>query len=135
MGNLKDKDDNSTEGSENESDPETKPSMSTRKSKCGSKKAALKKNCRNLVTRRGGRAEDEGPRVVLDKGTQFEVIGGKRWHEFDRPSKIENIGGLSAGMDGPTLSIVNAVYTCVTLLLGLSAISLGETIGMNRPSR
>ena len=99
------------EGSENESDPKTKPSMSTRKSKRGSKKAALKKNRRHLVTRRGGRAEDEGP----DKGTQFEVIGGNGWHEFDRPSKIENIGRLSAGMDEPTLPIVNAVYTCVTL--------------------
>jgi hypothetical protein len=62
----------------------------------------------NPVIRRG-RADDEEPRVVLDEGTEFEVIGGKGWLVLEQFSKSANMGGWRSGMEGPALPIVNAV--------------------------
>ena len=107
---LKDEDDindDDTSGSEDDSDSKPRPTKSTKK-KSG-KTGAKKKRIRyNPVVRRGC-ANDEAPRVVLDEGTEFEVIGGAGWVVLEEFSKQANMGGWRAGMDGPTLPIVNAV--------------------------
>ena len=80
----------------------------------------------NPVIRRG-RADDEEPRVVLDEGTEFEVIGGKGWLVLEQFSKSANMGGWRSGMEGPTLPIVNAVCayddtaTNKTIILGVGS--------------
>ncbi len=69
----------------------------------------MKKKIRYNPVIRRGRANDEAPRVVLDEGTEFEVIGGTGWVVLEEFSKQANMGGWRAGMDGPTLPIVNTV--------------------------
>jgi hypothetical protein len=90
------------------------------------KTTRLKRGRRNPVVRRG-RTEDELPRVVLDEGTELEVIGGIGWTVLEELSKTASMGGWRAGMEGPTLPLVNAVCAYdrgedgMTILLGLGA--------------
>ena len=118
--------------------PETKPSTSTKKAKRGSKKAALKKKRRNPVIRHGGRTEDEASRVVLDdEGTELEVIGSDRLHVLEKPSKSANMGGQRAGMDRPTLPIVNTLCAYDSPMTGKDCWGWAQmlgAIGVNIPS-
>jgi hypothetical protein len=117
-------DDSDSEDSEYDSDSKPKAKKSnTPKSKT---MKGAKKNRRNPAPL-DGREEEDTPRIVLDEGTEFEVIGGAGWKVLDKLSKSANMGGWRAGMNGPTLPIVNAVTafdsasTGKTILLGLGA--------------
>jgi hypothetical protein len=56
-----------------------------------------------------GHTNTSFPRIVLDEGTEFEVIVSVGWRVLDMISKTANMGGWRAGMTGPTLPIV---YSC-----------------------
>ena len=76
---IKDSDDKDSEDDGDDIDQEINPTTSTQKKK--SKKETprkKKKGCRNPVLR-CGRIPGEAARVVLDGGTEFEVIGRVRW--------------------------------------------------------
>ena len=111
---LKDDDDDAdshdtTSGSEDESNSNSNPkSKSSKTSKKGGKGKHKKKVRYNPVIN-SGRAIDESPRIVLDEGTEFEVIGGTGWVVLDQFNKSASMAGWRSGMDGPTLPIVNAV--------------------------
>jgi hypothetical protein len=120
-------DDNDSDDQEYDSDVDikssSKPSPKTQQRQ--PKTTQLKRGRRNPIVRRG-RTEDEQPRVVLDEGTELEVIGGIGWTVLDELSKTANMGGWRAGMEGPTLPLVNAVCAYdnkdgTTFLLGLGA--------------
>ena len=124
-----DEDDISLSGSEDDSSidpkPKSKGKISKSKSKKGSKRANKKVRFNPVIRR--GRADDESPRVVLDEGTEFEVIGGTGWLILEQFSKSANMGGWRSGMKGPTLPIVNAVCayddpaTNKTIILGVGS--------------
>ncbi len=129
---LKDEDDNSTStASEDDSSLDSihhsKGAKSKKSKKGSSKRAKSNKKVRYNPVIRRGRAEDEKPRVVLDEGTEFEVIGGRGWLVLEQLSKSANMGGWRTGMDGPTLPIVNAAcayedsVTGKTVILGVGS--------------
>lgn len=132
---IKDEDDHDDDSisTESEDDSSVKPAKKSKaaksmKSKKGtSKRAKPKKKVRFNPVLRDGRVDDESPRVVLDEGTEFEVIGGSGWLVLEQFSKSANMGGWRSGMEGPTLPIVNAVcaYEDVasgkTILLGVGS--------------
>jgi hypothetical protein len=123
-----DEDDNdaSDEQEEYDSDIDNKSTSKTSKKQQRNKKTRkLKIGRRNPVVRRG-RADNETPRVVLDEGTELEVIGGIGWTVLEELSKSASMGGWRAGMEGPTLPLVNAVCAYAredgtAILLGLGA--------------
>jgi hypothetical protein len=117
---LKDEGDDVTSESEDDSDSNNKSkSNSNKKNDKGTTKNTKKKRkVRYNPVIRCGRAMDETPRVVLDEGTEFEVIGGTGWVVLEQFSKSASMGGWRAGMDGPTLPIVNAVCAYNTELSG-----------------
>jgi len=120
--------DNDSDEQEYDSDIDTKspsqPSSTTQHPK--TKTRPLNRGRRNPIVRRG-RTEDELPRVVLDEGTELEVIGGIGWTVLEELSKTASMGGWRAGMEGPTLPLVNAICAYdrredgTTILLGLGA--------------
>ena len=124
---LKDEDDNDTSESEDDSDTNNKSRSKSTKKKETHKSSKKKHKVRYNPVIRRGRATDEAPRVVLDEGTEFEVIGGAGWVVLEQFSKSANMGGWRAGMEGPTLPIVNAVcaytdeLTGKTILLGVGS--------------
>jgi hypothetical protein len=123
-------DDDGGSDSEDDSDSDRSTKSSTKKKK---KKAAKQRTRRNPVTN-VGRDGGEAPRVVLDEGTEFEVIGGVGWKILEKLSKKANLGGWRSGMDGPSLPIVNAVTAYVSpttgdaILLGLGAAAFDDRV-------
>ena len=131
---FKDVDDSNDSGDNgDDSDIESQPPTTTKKKRGAKKEATKKKGRRNPVIRRG-RTQDEAGRVVLDGGTEFEVIGGIGWRVLEKVSKSAKLHGWGAHMDGPTLPIVNAVTaydhpeTKATILLGLGGAAYDERI-------
>ena len=91
---IKDSDDKDSEDDGDDSDQERNPTTSTQRKK--SKKETprkKKKGRRNPVVLRRGRIPGEAARVVLDGGTEFEVIGGVGWRVLERVSKSAKLHG------------------------------------------
>jgi hypothetical protein len=127
---IKDDDDSSDDdstGSEDESNQKSKSQSKSKNSKGSNGKHKKKKKVRYNPVIKSGRATDESPRIVLDEGTEFEVIGGVGWVVLEQFNKSASMGGWRSGMDGPTLPIVNAVcayddeLTGRTILLGVGS--------------
>ena len=122
---IKDKDDPGDDDSDGGDDSEVKLNAGSKKDggkklkKKQSKKAA---HC-NPVTQCSGKGKE--PRIVIDPGTEFEVIGGIGWEMVEQVSKAVKMGGALAGIQGPTLPIINAICAvdCATtgmpVLLGI----------------
>ena len=82
-----------------------------------------------------GRAGGKAPRVVLNEGKEFEVIGGVGLKILEKLSRKANSwGGWRSGMDGPSLPIFNAVTAYVfpttgeVIELGLGAAAFDDRV-------
>jgi hypothetical protein len=132
---IKDDDDDASDddssGSEDDSNQNSRSKSRSKNSNQGNKGKRKKKVRYNPVIK-SGRATDESPRIVLDEGTEFEVIGGVGWVVLEQFNKSASMGGWRSGMEGPTLPIVNAVcayddeLSGKTILLGVGSAAWDE---------
>jgi hypothetical protein len=102
---FKDDDEKENSDSGDDGDVVTNSECAKSDTKQGKKSNTAKSCRRNPIVRR---LTDE-PRIVLDPGTEFNIIGGQGWKVMEQISASVAIYGALSGMEGPSLPVVNAV--------------------------
>ncbi len=126
-------DDFSADDSDGEDDSVGQEATSRKKSKqTGSAKKKAKKARRFTRTRRG-RMDSNKPRVIVDTGTDLEVIGGAGWKVLSRVNnKVAQLDGALAGMIGKPLVLVNAVTAYDHPTKGVILVGVGNAVWDDR---
>ena len=111
---MKDGDDDGSESDDSDSDDESSvkggnASSKKTRSKSASKSKKRAKKARRFAQTRRGRSDGK-PRVIIDTGTDLEVIGGVGWKVLSQvDEKTAKLDGALAGMTGRPLKLVTAV--------------------------
>ena len=90
---IKDSDVKDSEDDGDDSDQEINPTTNTQKKKSKKETPRKKKKGRRNPVLRRGRIPGEAARVVLDGGTEFEVIGRVGWRVLEKVSKSAKLHG------------------------------------------
>jgi hypothetical protein len=132
---FKDRDDeqeeNDTSSDDSESDTTQPDRRSANSKKKKSKKAPKRKrNRRNSVTQ-DGRIQGEMPRVIIDAGSEVELVCAAAWVPIARLNVNTQVMGAVEGMGGMQLPIVHAATayehpTIGTILLGIANTAFDE---------
>ena len=67
------------------------------------------KKIRRLKSRRQTSIHDNDPVIIIDSGTDFNIVGGNHWQIVSKISKKCDIGGALKKMESCQLDLVDAV--------------------------